>query len=255
MTQKNIISKNRIAEERNFEQLKTDLLMTALAIISISIGLHEISNPAPAIGMTFFDWIDIGIVAIFIGEFLFSIKANGGFRSTLKKRWWELPSLIPITGGMLASVDGIALVRGVRILRLIRIFRLLRIVAVTMRFKRMSHEIKHIYKRAHITALMCAVVTIVFLGTAGIFAAESHNHERFKSFHECVWWALNMFTNVAYLDFQPATGMGRIVAGLLQLFGIAFIGIFTASMANAIIKETNEPDSDKTEDESSADGG
>jgi hypothetical protein len=67
--------------------------------------------------------------------------------------------------------------------------------------------------------------------------------------------ALNMVTNVAYLDFQPITGIGRIIAGFLQMLGIAFIGIFTASMANAIIKETNESDEQKAEDESTADGG
>lgn len=255
MTQKTSAAKNRIAEELDFKHLKTDLLITYLALISIGIGLYEISNPSPTIGMTFFDWIDLCIAAIFIGEFLLSIKANGGLRSTLKTHWWELPSLIPITGGMLTGLNGFALVRGIRLFRLIRVFRLLRIAAVTMRLRRMFHGIKHIYQRAHITTLICAIITSVFLGAACIFAAESHDNERFKSFQKCVWWAFNMFTNGVSIDFQPVTGIGKVIAGFLQLFGIAFIGIFTASMANAIIKETNESDPDKTENASLIDGG
>ena len=37
-----------------------------------------------------------------------------------------------------------------------------------------------------------------------------------------------------------------IVAGILQILGIAFIGIFAGSMANAIIKESPEADAKDT---------
>ena len=46
-----------------------------------------------------------------------------------------------------------------------------------------------------------------------------------------------MVTNFAYLDFQPATTGGRVLAGILQVCGIAFIGIFTASLAGAIVRD------------------
>ena len=43
-----------------------------------------------------------------------------------------------------------------------------------------------------------------------------------------------MFTNVAYVDFQPATLAGKIVAAILEMSGIGSIGLFTASLAKAI---------------------
>ena len=49
-----------------------------------------------------------------------------------------------------------------------------------------------------------------------------------------------MFTNVAYVDFQPATTSGRVLAAVLQVCGIAFIGVFAASLAGAIVREPPE---------------
>jgi hypothetical protein len=42
------------------------------------------------------------------------------------------------------------------------------------------------------------------------------------------------------LDSRPVTTGGRILAGVLQVCGIAFIGIFTASLAGAIIRDEPE---------------
>ena len=46
-----------------------------------------------------------------------------------------------------------------------------------------------------------------------------------------------MVTNVAYVDFQPATLGGRVLAGILQVWGIGFIGIFAATLTDALLTE------------------
>ena len=226
-------------EQRQIQrQLKTDLLMSALALVSIGIGLYEIGCPRPTTGMTSLDWLDLGIVAVFIGEFVLAVRRGGGLKPVLKERWWELPSLIPITGGMIASLEGVALVRGVRLLRLVRVVRLLRIFSVALRFRRVIHFLVRVYQRSQAGPLFGAAAIIVLLGAVSAFAAESQQNPHFAAFQDTLWWALNMFTNVAYVDFQPQTGIGRIVAGILQILGIAFIGIFAGSMANAIMQES-----------------
>ena len=68
--------------------------------------------------MTWLDYVDLAIVGVFITDFILAARRAGGFRRILAERWWELPSMIPITGGMVAGLDGISLVRGVRLLRL-----------------------------------------------------------------------------------------------------------------------------------------
>ncbi len=230
------------------KQLKTDLLMAGLALVSISIGLYEIGSPRETPGMTSLDWLDLGIVGLFILDFLWAVRRDGGWRPVLRARWWELPSMIPLTGGMVASMNGISMVRGVRLLRLVRVVRLLRVFSVALRFRRVTSFILRVYQRSQAGALFAAAAVIVLLGSVSAFAVESRVNTRFAAFQDSVWWALNMFTNVAYVDFQPVTGMGRIVAGILQILGIAFIGIFAGSMANAIMQEsprTNEKSESK----------
>jgi hypothetical protein len=226
-------------------QLKTDLFMSGLALISISIGLYELGSSHPTVGMTSLDWIDLGIVGVFILDFLLAVRREG-LKPVLRQRWWELPSLIPITGGMVASMEGISLVRGVRLLRLVRVVRLLRVVGVAMRFRGVMGFIVRVYRRSQAGALFVAAAIIVVLGSVSAFAAESQSNPRFAVFGDTIWWALNMFTNVAYVDFQPVTGGGRIVAGVLQILGIAFIGIFAGSMANAIMQESPRKDAESS---------
>lgn len=245
---------DNMEQQQISRQLKTDLFMSGLALVSISIGLYEIGSPREAAGMTSLDWLDLSIVGVFILEFVLAVRRGGGLRPVLRQRWWELPSMIPITGGMIASLNGIALVRSVRLLRLVRVVRLLRVFSVALRFRRVSHFIIRVYQRSQAGALFAAATVIVLLGAVSAFAIESHDNPRFAAFPDSVWWALNMFTNVAYVDFQPATGMGRVVAGILQILGIAFIGIFAGSMANAIMQESPRKDSkDNSEDPPSDD--
>ncbi|MEN6337536.1 MAG: potassium channel family protein [Phycisphaerales bacterium] len=236
--------KDNLEQQKIHKQLKIDLWMSGLAVVSISIGLYELGQSEPTVGMTSLDWLDLSIVGIFIAEFGLAIRREG-FGPVLRHRWWEIPSMIPITGGMIACMDGIALVRGVRLLRLVRVVRLLRVFSVAMRFRRVGSFIARVYRRSQAGALFGAAAIIVLLGSVSAFAAESQSNTRFAAFQDAVWWALNMFTNVAYVDFQPVTGLGRIVAGILQVLGIAFIGIFAGSMANAIMHESpdDEPES------------
>ena len=240
-------------------QLKIDLWMTGLALVSISIGLYELGQPERAEGMTSLDWLDLSIVGIFILEFALAIRRHG-WGEVLRQRWWEIPSLIPLTGGMIASMNGIALVRSVRLLRLVRVVRLLRVFSVILRFRRAAHFIARVYQRSQAGALFGAAAIIVLLGSVSAYAVESQSNSRFAAFQDAVWWALNMFTNVAYVDFQPVTGLGRIVAGVLQVLGIAFIGIFAGSMANAIMQESPRkgsepaPNDPRTQDKQASGG-
>jgi len=240
--------KNNVEQHQIRRQLKIDLWMSGLALVSISIGLYELGSARPATGMTSLDWLDLGIVGVFIGEFVLAVRREG-LRSVLRHRWWEMPSLIPITGGMVACLEGVAIVRGVRLLRLVRVVRLLRVFSVALRFRRVIDFIFRVYHRSQAGALFGAATVIVLLGSVSAFAAESRVNPHFAAFQDSVWWALNMFTNVAYVDFQPVTGIGRVVAGILQVLGIAFIGIFAGSMANAIMQESPRKDSEPPAEE------
>jgi voltage-gated potassium channel len=55
------------------------------------------------------------------------------------------------------------------------------------------------------------------------------------SFGDAIWWSFVTFTTVGYGDVLLTTNLGRIVAILLMIFGIGFIGVTTSTIAAYII--------------------
>jgi voltage-gated potassium channel len=217
----------------NGGQVARDVVMSILALASVGIGLTLLSETAYAR----FGWleaIDFVIVAIFWFDFIREIRRADNVRGYLVSHWWELPSLIPTISALVAMFPGFAL------LRVVRVLRLFRVVGVIMRLRPAGSYLVRLAREARLGAIFGMGAFVVFLGTLLAYAVESRVNPSMESWGQATWFALNMVTNVAYLDFQPVTMGGRILAGVLQVCGIAFIGIFTASLAGAIIRDEPE---------------
>lgn len=213
-------------------QLVRDLVLVALAIASVVIGIVQFSaEPVPT--MTPLDWADLAIVAAFWVDFALESR-RVGLRRYVRTHWWELPSLVPAVPALVALFPAVAFVRALRLLRLVRV------VSVLLRLRPMGSMVVSVARRARVDVILGIGATITLLGSLAAWLLESRANPDMATFGQALWFALNMFTNVAYLDFQPATLGGRILAGMLQIAGIAFIGVFTASIAGAIVQTSRE---------------
>jgi voltage-gated potassium channel len=221
-------------------QLHKDLFISVLALVSVGIGVYDLARPRTSAALTWLDILDLAIVAVFIIDFIVSAVRSGKASDYVKRHWYEIPAMIPLTGNMVAGAEFVPFLRALRLVRFVRVLRLLRVVGALARLRSFWTRALRIARRAHVVRLAVFAIAMVFVGAASGWLAESRVNERFASFGESAWWALNMFTNVAYVDFQPATSAGRLVAGVLEFTGIAFIGLFTASLANAFNKEDDE---------------
>lgn len=217
--------------------LRRELFMAALAIVSVAIGLYQVSRPDLEARFTWLDAVDLGIVLLFAADLAWRARRSGVAGRYLRRHWWELPSLVPSSVGLLLDVGGIPLLRGLRLLRVVRVLRLLRIAGVLLRFRTTAWYLLRIARRAQVLSILGVGAVIVALGALLMYAVESPYNERVATLGEAAWWTFNMVTNVAYVDFQPVTLGGRILAGLLQLCGIGFIGILAATLTNALLKE------------------
>ena len=70
---------------------------------------------------------------------------------------------------------------------------------------------------------------------------------------EALYWATISLTAVGYGDIYPVTTIGRIVAMLSSIFGVAVValpaGIITAGYMSAIEKRLDRLDDERTEKE------
>lgn len=228
-------------EQRHAQrQLRKDIFISVLAVISVGIGIYDLARPPTSAEFRPIDIIDLAIVLVFVIEFTWSAVKSGHPGQYVKKHWYELPAMIPITGNMVVGASYITLLRGVRLIRVFRVVRLLRVVGALGRFDAFWKRFFRILRRAHIGGLAIFAVCSILVGAALAWLVESPTNPRFAAADDALWWGVNMFSNVAYVDFQPATTAGRIVAGTLEFTGIAFIGLFTASLANALFREEKD---------------
>lgn len=221
-------------------QLRKDLAISGLAIVSVAIGLYDVTHDRTGSHFTWYDIVDLVIVAIFIIDFIWSAIGSGDWRAYIRRNWYEIPSLIPITGNMVHGAEAIPLLRSLRLVRLFRVVRLMRVIGAATRLKKFWITAFRIARRANLGILVAFAAVVIIIGSGLIWFVESEVNPAFAGFGDSMWWAVNMFTNVAYVEFHPSTVGGRVVAMFLEFTGIAFIGLFTASLAGALLTDKHE---------------
>jgi voltage-gated potassium channel len=84
-------------------------------------------------------------------------------------------------------------------------------------------------------------VITVFIGAFSISIVEN------KSFSDSLWWSFVTTTTVGYGDISPATNAGRIIASILMLVGIGFVGMLTGTIATYFLNDKRKDKAYKAE--------
>jgi voltage-gated potassium channel len=78
---------------------------------------------------------------------------------------------------------------------------------------------------------------IVYCGALAVEDVEQNDpSSNIRSFGDAIWWALETITTVGYGDHYPVTFVGRCVAAVLMIAGIAVLGVVTASIAAWLVE-------------------
>jgi voltage-gated potassium channel len=130
--------------------------------------------------------------------------------------------------------------RFLRVLRLMRIFRLLRLTRYIKSMSTISHAIKN--KGPDIVIALAMILIMLVISASLMYLAENEAQpEAFSSIPASMWWAVATLTTVGYGDVYPITVLGKIMASMIALLGIAAIavptGIITSSFTSLSDKE------------------
>ncbi len=131
-----------------------------------------------------------------------------------------------------------------RIFRLIRIFRLLHVLR-EVGLKQIVRKLKQQIAESTLWLMITMTIPLVLVSGWWIFRVENESCNAgvsgaICSFGDGVWWAFVTVTTVGYGDRFPASGSGRLLAGILMTIGVGFFGILTSYLATIFVRNDED---------------
>ena len=201
-------------------------VMTVLIIASLLPLCFKESSPI-------LETIEYGCVLVFIVEYL-----ARWVTADLKLRKGALSFVIyPFTPMAIIDLLSIlpvfnALNDALRTLRVLRLFRALRAFKL-IRYSKSASAIAAVFEKQWeaLLAVLCLAICYILV----IFNVEP---ETFSTFFDAVYWAVVSLTTVGYGDLYPSSDVGRTIAMISSLMGVAVValpsGIITAGMLDEL---------------------
>jgi voltage-gated potassium channel len=146
-------------------------------------------------------------------------------------RPYSLIDLVVILPFFFTSID----IRFIRIFRWFRILRLIRYVEGKTIFGYITREDSAIFAR-----ILFTLFTIIFIFSGLIYQVEHPaNSESFATFLDAVYFAVATMTTVGYGDITPISELGRLLAVLMIMTGIALIPWQIGELVKQLLKTSN----------------
>jgi len=226
---------------------KTNLIIVVVILAAVALS---IIGTEPAIAQTHHDLIvgaEMGFGAIFLAEYLvrlWCVAERPGAGSALAKRLRFVVTplalidlLVVVTSLMPFFVGNGAILRVVRLIRLVAL----------VKFNRFSHALEAVaevvWQRRYELAVTIGLAWVLLLfGATALYWAEGDvQPDQFGSILRSLWWAIITLTTVGYGDATPITPLGKVLASVVALGGVALVampaGILAAAFSEAMQKK------------------
>lgn len=209
-----------------------NLTIAGLVLVSSAIFIAE-TYPISATVRQWLDGLNSVILVIFTIEYLL--------------RLWSAPNKLRYFFSLYALIDLVAIlpllfraididIRFIRIFRWFRILRLLRYIEGKTIFGYVTREDSAIFAR-----ILFTLFTIIFIYSGLIYQVEHPvNSEKFATFLDAVYFSVATMTTVGYGDITPISELGRLLAVLMILSGIALIPWQVGELIKQLLKTSKQ---------------
>jgi len=133
---------------------------------------------------------------------------------------------------LIGIIDLIAIFPQFRIVRLLKLYHYL------YGAKTLLHALSK--KEFEFKFLGYILITVVFSFASVLYVVEHGINENINTFLDALYWALVTVSTVGYGDISPVTDMGKMVAMVGIIFGIAMISFVTSVMVSAFSERFDE---------------
>lgn len=128
--------------------------------------------------------------------------------------------------------------RLLKIFRLIRSLRILRVFKV-MRYSKNVSIILNVFKAQKTTLLTIGGLAVAYILISALIILNVEP-DTFDTYFDAIYWAVVSLTTVGYGDIYPVTAIGKIVAMISSIFGVAIIALPAGVITAGFMEEINK---------------
>jgi voltage-gated potassium channel len=205
-----------------------------LALVFVRVGLYILET----------DWIHSANSRrspfIFLGierciATVFTIEYFVRWRNSENPRLWprrvnaiiDLLSVLPFWIGFFVPHSWLGVIRSLRIISLLKLYR------YSPKAQMVMKEIARM--KAILGNIIFFTIALVMMCGALMYEIESKAQpDKFHGVLDGIWWGIATASTTGYGDIYPITPAGRILAGLMMLFGAAVIGSYIGLFGTAV---------------------
>lgn len=211
-----------------------DIFIAVLSLVASIMIIIELIIALPDNITYILNILDNLFWIIFIFDYVIRLILSKNKLSFIKSNKVDLISIMPFN----SIFQSLRIFRFARILKLARLSKLVRFVVLMYKFKSKADEFLKTNNFHY--ALIITIVTIL-AGAYGLSITED------KTLADSLWWSFVTATTVGYGDISPATNSGRIIAAMLMLVGIGFVGMLTGTIATYFLSDKKRAKSYRNE--------
>jgi voltage-gated potassium channel len=199
-------------------QKKTALSTLLLSLLYTASFVYPIYwYPVPGALKTLCEVVNYLIWALFLLDYLVQLKLADKKRKFIRGHIFEL------------ILVAIPFVRPLRALR-----------ALVFTRQAGTRSRKALISSLPTVLVAAAVLMIVIMGAAVLDIERSAPGSNIHTPMDALWWGLVTVTTIGYGDKFPVTNEGRLIAGILIIFGVAMISTLTATFAAWILSHEEQ---------------
>ncbi len=233
-----------------------DIFMIFLIFSSVFILIREVKHPVHDI---LYDFNTYVVSLLFLIEYILRLWVQNSLseiiiarhqkdellsrpfdckkavRLALYSKWKYITSVS-------AVIDLLAIIPTYHELRVLRIFILFRVFKV-FRYTKSIQQFTSILssKKFELYTLLMFASIVVFVSAVLIYVMEANNPDSpINSLFDAFYWSLVTISTVGFGDITPITDMGRAVAMVIIISGVAVLSFFTSIIVSAFNEKLGE---------------
>ncbi len=244
MNRKRIFEIIEVAKEDDRLSAVYDSSMLLCILLSLVPLVFKETTP-------FLNGLDKVCVVIFIADYLLRWStADYKFGSASALSFVRYPFSFMAIVDLVSILPSLTVLNsGFKVLRVLRMFRALRVFRVlkALRYSRSLRIIANVLRRSKESLLAVGTLAVgyILISALIIFNAEP---DSFNNFFEAVYWSTVLLTTVGFGDITPVTTIGRLIAIVSSIFGIAIVALPSGIITAGYMKELEERRSEEERD-------